>query len=95
MIPGTLVLHNVDAPEYRPTGVVDEGLRLFLDDHRVYSEGLAVEDIFKLKAEAVPVGEQGQLDDIAEGGVPGYGLLPRFVFFAGNGFTLLLVELQV
>jgi hypothetical protein len=29
------------------------------------------------------------LDDIAEGGVPGYGLFPRLVFLVCDGFALL------
>jgi hypothetical protein len=56
MIPGALVFHDVDAPEYRPDGVVDDDPRLFRDDDSVYPEGFAVQDVFKLKAEAVPVG---------------------------------------
>jgi hypothetical protein len=95
MISGALVFHDVDPPEDSPDGVVDDGPRFLLDDHRVYSEGLAVQDIFKLKAEAVPVGVQGQLYDIAERGVPGYGLFSGFVFFVGDGSVLLVVELPV
>jgi hypothetical protein len=30
------------------------------------------------------------LDDFAESGVPGDGLFPRFVFFAGDGSALLM-----
>jgi hypothetical protein len=94
-IPGALVLQDVDPPEDSPDGVVDDGPRLLLDDDRVYSEGLAVQAVFKLKAQAVPIGIQGQLDDIAKSGVPGYGLFPGFGFFAGDGSALLIVELQV
>jgi hypothetical protein len=43
LIAGTLVLHDIYLPEYRPDGVVDYHARFFLDDNHVYLERLGVQ----------------------------------------------------
>ncbi|MDR3147216.1 MAG: hypothetical protein LBU00_02410 [Treponema sp.] len=46
---------------------------LFFDDDRVYFEGLGVKGVLKLEVEDLTVGEEGKLDTVAEGSMPGDG----------------------
>jgi hypothetical protein len=43
--------------------------------------------MLKDKAQAVPVGVEGQLDDIPKGAVPGDGCAWLVCFFCGNGIS--------
>jgi hypothetical protein len=66
-----LVLDDVDLTEYGAQGTVDDGVRSFFDDDRVDSERFGVEGVLELETEDIAVGEEGKLDTITEGGVPG------------------------
>jgi hypothetical protein len=87
--PGPLVFHDVYPPEYRPNGIIDYLPPFFLDDHRVNSQRLAVQGMFKDKDQALPVRVQNQPDNVAEGGVPGDRFLFRFIFSVCDGAILL------
>jgi hypothetical protein len=53
---------------------VDIGV--FFDNDGVDAQGLGVEGVFELETEAVAEGVEGEADTVAEGGMPGYRLLP-------------------
>jgi hypothetical protein len=48
--------------------------------------------MFKLKAEHVLIGVQGQRDNVAEGGMPSDGPVSRFVVFVCDDVSLLLPD---
>ena len=72
---GTLVFHHIYFPEYRPDGVVDYRPPFLFDDDHVYPQRFAVQGMFKHKTQAVTVWIQHKPDNIAEGGMPGYGFI--------------------
>jgi hypothetical protein len=48
--------------------------------------------MFKLKVETVPIGVQGQRDNVAKGGMPGDGLVSRFVVLVCDSLFLPLAD---
>jgi hypothetical protein len=91
IIGGTLVLHDVYFPEYRPDRVVDDRFPILLDDDHIYLERFSVQEIFKFKTETAP-GVQGRLDNVAKGGMPNDRFVLRFIVFVCDDLFLLLAD---
>jgi hypothetical protein len=85
VITGALVLDDVDPAEDSAQGLVDDRLWPLLDDDGIDSERFGVEGVLKLEAEDIAVGQEGKLDTVAEGGMPGDGIVGGSVFSDDDG----------